>query len=113
MNVEDRIKSLGSLHDTIITSIIWSAEKRRLIIEIDDLNTNTDGLPEYPGPIKGTFVFSEVTVLELTVDLAVDGLMVYDWTMSRKGPDTQSTSISLSPGGQMIIDCLSVEIAGD
>jgi hypothetical protein len=112
MTIQNRIESLGGLHDATIISLAWSAEDRRLLIEIDDINSNTNGLPEYPGPIRATFVFSEVTLLELKADLAEDGLMVYEWKMSRKGPDRQASSISLTPGGELAIECRSVEITG-
>ena len=112
MTIQDRIESLGGLHDATILSVAWIAAERQLLIEVDDIYSNAVGLPEYPGPTRATLVFSEVTLLELNSDLAADGLMVYEWTMSRSVPDRYASSISLSPGGKLTIECRSVEIAG-
>ena len=96
MTIQDRIESLGGLHDAIILSLAWSAGDRRLRIAVDNVNSNTYGLPEYPGPRSATLVFSEVTNLEVNANLTVAGLMVYDWTIERKEPDTYASSLSLS-----------------
>ena len=110
MTIQDRIESLGGLHDAIILSLAWSAGDRRLRIAVDNVNSNTYGLPEYPGPRSATLVFSEVTHLEVNANLTVAGLMVYDWTIERTGSDTYASSLSLSPGGKMTIECQSIEI---
>ena len=110
MTIQDRIESLGGLHDAIILSLAWSAEDRRLRIVVDNVNSNTFGLPEDPGPRSATLVFSEVTHLDVNANLTVAGLMVYDWTITSKGPDTYASSLMLSPGGKLTIECRSIEI---
>jgi hypothetical protein len=110
VTIQDRIESLGGLHDAIILSLAWSAEERGLRIVVDDINSNTHGLPENPGPRGATLIFSEVTHLEVNANLTVGGLMVYDLAIERKGPDTYASSLSLSPGGQLTIECRSIEI---
>ncbi len=110
MTIQDRIESLGGLHDAIILSLAWSAEERRLGIAVDDINSNINGLPEYLGARSATLVFSEVTHLDVNANLTVAGLMVYDWTITSKGPDTYASSLMLSPGGKLTIECRSIEI---
>ena len=110
MTIQDRIESLGGLYDAIILSLAWSAEERRLRIVVDNVNSNTFGLPEYPGPRSATLVFSEVTHLDVNANLTVAGLMVYDLAIERKGPDTYASSLMLSPGGKLTIECGSIEI---
>ena len=110
MTIQDRIESLGGLHDAIILSLAWSAEERCLRIVVDDINSNTNGLPEYPGPRSATLVFSEVTHLDVNANLTVAGLMVYDWTIARQEPTTYTLSLMLSPGGKLTIECQSIEI---
>ena len=110
MTIQDRIESLGGLHDAIILSLAWSAEERRLGIAVDDINSNTNGLPEYLGPRSATLVFSEVTHLEVNANLTVGGLMVYDLAIERTGPDAYASSLMLSPGGKLTIECRSIEI---
>ena len=110
MTIQDRIESLGGLHDAIILSLAWSAEERGLRIVVDDINSNPHGLPETPGPRGATLIFSEVTHLEVNANLTVGGLMVYDLAIERQEPDTYASSLSLSPGGQLTIECRSIEI---
>jgi hypothetical protein len=110
MTIQDRIESLGGLHDAIILSLAWSAEERCLRIVVDDINSNTNGLPEYPGALGATLIFSEVTQLEVNANLTVGGLMVYDWTIARQEPTTYASSLMLSPGGKLTIECQSIEI---
>ena len=110
MTIQDRIESLGGLHDAIIASLAWSAEERRLRIVVDNVNSNSFGLPEYPGPRGATLIFSEVTHLDVNANLTVGGLMVYDWTIARQEPTTYASSLMLSPGGQLTIVCRSIEI---
>lgn len=110
MTIQDRIDSLGGLHDAIILSLAWSAEEGCLWIAVDDINSNTNGLPEYPGPISATLVFSEVTHLEVNANLLEDGMMIYEWAIACKWPDTYASSLSLSPGGKLTIECRSIQI---
>lgn len=110
MTIQGRIELLGGLHDAIILSLAWSAEERRLRIVVDDINSNANGLAEYPGPRIATLVFSEVTYLDVNANLTVAGLMVYDWTNASREPDTYASSLMLSPGGKLTIECRSIEI---
>ena len=112
MTIKDRVESLGGLHDAVILSLVWNAQDRRLEIAVDDINSNTNGLPEYQGPVSAMLQFSEVSRFEVNANLAEVGLMVYEWTISRKGPDILASTISLSPGGELTIECRSIEIAG-
>jgi hypothetical protein len=60
ITIQDRIESLGGLHNAVIASLTWSAEDRSLRIAVNDINSNIFGLPEYPGPSGATFVSSGV-----------------------------------------------------
>ena len=105
MSIQSRIQSLGGLHDARVMSLAWHPYDRTLLIVVDDINANTNGLPEYPGKTEATLVFSEVTLLRIDADLACDGLLIFDWIISRNEPDVYSSSMVLSPGGRLAIEC--------
>lgn len=110
MSIQSQVESLGGLHDAMVMSLTWNAEKRTLSVVVDDINANTSGLPEYPGRSMATFVFSGVTLLHAEVDLALDGLMIFEWIISRKEPDGYCSSISFSPDGRLAIECRHIDI---
>ena len=110
MSIQSRIKSLGGLHDARVTSLAWHPDDRTLLMVVDDINANTNGLPEYPGKTEATLVFSEVTLLHIEADLACDGLLIFDWIISRKEPDGYSSSVVLSPGGRLAIECRKIAV---
>jgi hypothetical protein len=103
------IGSLGGLHDAALQKLTWHAAESCLEIEIDDLHANFSGLPEYQGPTKATFVFSEVTRLHLEADLTISGLALYDWTFGERRTAQFALEISFSPAGKVTIECGRIE----
>lgn len=110
MSIEKKIESLGGLHDSMVMAVDWNAEARTLRIVVDDINANTRGLPEHPGPARATLVFSEVRLLHADADLASAGLRIFEWVISRSEPDGFCSSIALSPGGRLAIECRQIAI---
>ena len=104
------IKSLGALHDATVTEMRWLPQEKRFEIGIEDLYQNFKGLPDYPGPTKGRFVFSQVSKLYSTdVDFADVGLMIYELTFRNSEAPGHGCEIRFSPGGKMLIECQSIE----
>jgi hypothetical protein len=108
-NISELIASLGGLHDATLLNLRWHPGENRLEVEIDDLYANFDGRPEYQGPAKGTFVFSEVVRFDVEVNLTQSGLMLYDWKFGKSGVANYACDISFSPGGKMSIECGHIE----
>lgn len=112
-NIPQLIESLGGLHDATLLKLLWRAADSCLEIEIDDLHANFNGLPEYQGPTKATFVFSQVTGLNLAVDLSTTGLMLYGWKFKKSGVPNYASEISFSPGGRVVVECGHIECVKD
>jgi len=53
----DFFARLGGLHDCTILAATFEVAGQRLVLSIDDLNWNFEGLPEYPGPRPAKLVF--------------------------------------------------------
>jgi hypothetical protein len=85
ISIQRRVESLGGLHDSRLIAIDWSAEARRLRIVVDDLHANTRGHPGYPGPTQATVTFSEVSRLDVAAELTLEGLSIFEWSISLEG----------------------------
>lgn len=112
-DINDLIKSLGSLHDSVLRKLVWRPADNSLDLEMDDLYANFFGLPEYQGPKKGVFIFSEVAHFEVQINLTVTGLMVYDWRLAKSDAGKYKSEILFSPAGRMIIECGQIECVKD
>lgn len=112
-NIPRLVESLGGLHDATLLKLLWRADEKCVEIEIDDLHANFNGLPEYQGPTKATFVFSQVTRLTVDANLTESGLMLYDWTFEKSGTPDYACEISFSPSGRVSIACGRIECVKD
>jgi len=95
-----------------LIAIDWSAEARRLRIVVDDLHANTRGHPGYPGPTQATVTFSEVSRLDVAAELTLEGLSIFEWSISLEAQRSFSSVIGLAPGGRLIVECRTIEIDG-
>lgn len=100
------IESLGGLHDAALLELFWCPATRSLEIEIDDIYSVFEGLPEYQGPTKARFVFSGVSKLNLGVDL-VDSPYFYDWIFTKAG--TTNCDLLFWPSGKITVECSRIE----
>ena len=101
--IRARIKSLGGVHDARLLGVTWLAADSSLTITIDDLFANFNGLPEYRGPQRAAFVFSEVTSIKLELDVCEPGLSLYDWTFPNSIDGEHGAVLSFSPAGRILI----------
>jgi hypothetical protein len=94
------VESLGGLHDATVSQLLWNPVDHRLELEIEDIYFDWEGYPDYPGPTKATFIFSQVKALRIEVDFTVVGLMVYDWKFHTEGTLTFKSDLGFSPGAR-------------
>ena len=106
------IESLGDLHDATVTEFLWLPAQLRFELEIEDIYWNFEGEPDYAGPVKGRFIFSEVSNFSLDMDLAEIG-MVYEWTFQEAGSIGYKCEIRFAPAGKMNIACQAIECRTD
>ena len=94
---------LGGLHDADIRVITWNPEKRSVEIDVDDLNANFDGLPEYPGKRPAILAFGDVQNLALNCDGQQGDIQrVYRFKVLRNEISGQfEASLIFSPSGQL------------
>src|SRR5437868_12491113 len=109
MNAAQRLtKDLGQLHDANITKFTWEAGKQTFTLHIDDLYSNFEGLPEYPGQTPATITFKNVAQLETSIDLK-ERLWIYSWEFLDE-ENRKVALIGFTPGGRMRIVFSDLEI---
>ncbi|BBB68328.1 hypothetical protein UNDYM_4075 [Undibacterium sp. YM2] len=94
--------ALGGLHDTRFHASANPSDKT-LTLEIDDINANFLGLPEYPGKEPALFIFSNVAGLDMNYDVDdASNCRIYDMEIKTEWDARRSTmNISISPGGRL------------
>lgn len=106
------LKNLGGLHDATLTRFTWDPSASSISIEVDDLNSNFHGLPEYSGSQSAVMIFSGVRALNLQVD-GIDGGNLQIYSLSVEGSAISKSfevHIKLVPGGFASFSCVDVEL---
>jgi hypothetical protein len=76
------LERFGALHDCGVTRVDWKIEDKRFEIEIDDIWSNFEGLPEYQGPQAGRIGLEGVTNVHMDIDDIQGPLKIYDLSVS-------------------------------
>ncbi|WP_018623914.1 hypothetical protein [Kangiella aquimarina] len=108
-NPKEFIEERGGMHDAVVESFTWESIQRVLTLDIDDLNSCFEGLPEYEGLCPITLVFSKVSSLDLNLQISSNQVSIYDFSiLSLKG--IFQIEIKCSPGGIIKLSCEDIEI---
>jgi len=100
---------LGGLHDARIESFKWIPPEQKVLIKIDDLNSNFIDLPEYDGLWPGILVFSNVKKI-LTGVVPIEGYLSIFNVEIKLLTEQINVTINISPGGKIEFDCSSIDI---
>ncbi|MFZ6713095.1 hypothetical protein [Undibacterium sp. TC9W] len=94
--------ALGGLHDARFHASANPSDKT-LTLEVDDINANLLGLPEYPGKELALFIFSNVADVDMDYDVDdVSNCRIYDMEIKTEWDARRSTmNIAISPGGRL------------
>ena len=101
--------SLGGAHDAQIMGFMWNKKAKELSIELDDLNSNFLGLPEYKGERPININFTGVLSLDMDAQILGDQLNVYDITVDIE-KSRYHFEIRCSPGGFFKGQCEQIAI---
>jgi hypothetical protein len=112
LNPVDFFNELGSLHDCIMEQLFWDSAAREITINVDDLNANFDGLPEYQGKKAASIQFKGVQNIQWNCDAAKGDLQrIYKLKMYKiDKSENYGLMLHISPSGQLSFDCQSVRI---
>jgi len=108
-NPENFFHQLGLLHDTRIESFKWVPPERKVLINIDNLNSNFLDLPEYEGLMPATLAFINVGKMLIGIDPTEEHLNIFELE-TRSSTTFIKVIINFSPGGKIEFTCESIEV---
>lgn len=94
------LRRMGGLHDAIVQEIRWNPVDRTVEVKLDDLYSNFEGLPEYPGAESGSIILAGADLLQVDVE-GSEPVRVYEVVLENGSDDT--VVISFWPGGRMVV----------
>lgn len=100
-------RELGGLHDADIIQITWDAIAKTILLHVDDLNSNFDGLAEYRGREKAAITFKEVESLMLSCNsFKRDVQRVYKLEVTAaQNLSRFEVMVQISPSGRLTFSC--------
>lgn len=92
---------LGNMHDCTVTIFEWRPMSKTVILGIEDLLFNFEGLPGYPGPLSGQIEFEDVDFVEFDIAGARSGLRIYEFNVLNEEDISCIVSVSFTPSGKI------------
>lgn len=94
----DFLHKMGGLHDSIVTCLTWLPSEKKIEFCFEDMYSNFDGLPEYPGRESGMITLHDVS--DLTIGLETDGpLRVFEFLPVEGESDV--VLVTFTPSGRI------------
>lgn len=97
------LERMGGLHDAVVRRINWVPEEKKLSFEIEDLCSNFEGLPEYPGAMPGTIELRDVDRVNFDIDTNEGHLNIDDFAVEIEGTDQYRASVTFWPTGRIAV----------
>jgi hypothetical protein len=83
------IQKMGGMHDAVVTRLVLLLDEGKIEFHIDDIYSNFEGLPEYPGQQSGSIVLHGVNEYEIVLDGYEHGapLRVFEFLLDENEPE--------------------------
>ena len=102
------LKRLGGLHDAIVVGIIVKPELKTIELHVDDIYSNFQGMPQYPGAKAGVIAFEGVETLKVELDMQEKHLNIDEFVVSDDNSNNKKrASISFWPSGKIALTYMS------
>ncbi len=108
-NPEEYFSNLGGLHDARIEGVNWSLSNKKIIVSIDDINSNFEGLPNYKGLVSANILFNHVHEFKLNFSLEEHYLSIYDLEIVSNNLDI-IVNLKCWPEGVLQVRCKSIGV---
>ena len=108
-NLKEFFEKKGGMHDAVVESFSWGSIQKELKLDIDDLNSCFEGLPEYKGLCPITLIFSNISSLDFNLQIFSNKVSIYDFSITSAKCKHQ-IEIKFSPGGLIKFSCEDIEI---
>ena len=94
------LQKMGGMHDAIVEQFTWKQSEQTIEFRFEDLYSNFDGLPEYPGKRSGAIILREVS--DVRIDIETNGpLRVFEFLADESASD--AVVVTFSPSGKFRI----------
>lgn len=103
------LRQLGNLHDALIPQLRWDVLEKRVVLFVDDIYANFEGLPEYPGLHPARIICDGVFRIE--VDIMADEFPLKMMDLEIESPESAPpfhVQADLSSGRIIRIECNSI-----
>lgn len=109
-NSKEIIDKLGSLHDCVVETFLWSPERKTATFHVRNIFANFLGSPEYPGVKSADITFDGVTKLNIEFS-SLDKTMNIDELQSENSELELNVAIRFWPEGKISLSCDSVHLS--
>jgi hypothetical protein len=103
------LEKLGGLHDARVLQFTFDATQRVLRMEIDDIFSNFEGLPEYTEPRPGKIVLHQISDVTISLQSNTGPLNIYEFSIVPDESKGGSVSLKFWPQGTIQLRCDSAE----
>lgn len=92
------LEKMGGLHDAIVQTFSWNPADRTIELRFDDIYSNFDGLPEYPGRHSGAIVLHGASEVHIDIE-SNEHLRVFEFLPHEGKRD--EVLVTFSPSGRI------------
>jgi hypothetical protein len=95
------LEQMGGLHDSVVQELAWKPEAKTLRLVIEDLCSNFEGLPEYPGAVPGSIELHGVEQVSFNIETNEKRLNIHEFLVEIQNTGKHQASISFWPTGRI------------
>ncbi len=95
------LEQMGGLHDSVVQELAWKPGAKTLRLVIEDLCSNFEGLPEYPGAVPGSIELHGVEQISFNIETNEKRLNIHEFLVEIQNTGKHQASISFWPTGRI------------
>ena len=103
------LRDLGGLHDARVTAFSFDLTERSFSVDVDDIYSNFEGLPEYKGRKPARIKLMEISRLKISFDARNEEFNIDDFSVFKINEIQEAASILFWPEGKITMDFRGVE----
>lgn len=108
-NLKEKLESLGLLHDSVVSQLIWKPDENTIEFIIEDFFSNFERLPEYPGLVGGSVILREIQQVRLDIEYGEKHLFIYEFVAEEVSAGNHRITVTFRPSGRIEAICRLVQ----
>ncbi len=94
----DFLLRMGGMHDSVVECLMWLPSEKKIEFHFEDMYTNFEGLPEYPGRQPGAIALLGVSAIIISIETD-EPLRVFEFLPDENEADV--VLVTFSPSGKI------------